>query len=277
MVELIKENSKQYHYCISEHLSRYMSLENHFVLTKLSHVLKDDKVYTLELDTAISLNDVARKSIDASKFIDNFIDKEIYFWTCLTDKKIFDIFKINDKVKFVEKYMSDFSYLELEEDENVINVQQVFNKQYSFIEHLSTNKKWTRDFLGRKMTFPNLIHNPNDIQENKNSPDFVVKDVELDSGNGIYLFDKEDFDFEIFPQLYCEQFIDSDKHFNTFHLCGKYRSYDITNYKDFNFLNIPKYRVLESKQKIEYLIPERWDFDLSSRYQSLYHMSDEYR
>jgi len=277
MVKLIKENSKQFHYCISEHLSRYMLLENHFILAKLSHVLKDDKVYTLELDTAISLNDVATKSIDTSEFINDFIDKEIYFWTYLTDKKVFDIFKINDKVKFVQKYIPDFTYIELEEDTDIINVQQAFNKQYSFIEHLSTNKKWTRDFLGRKLIFPNSIHNPNDIQENKNSPDFVVKDVELDSGSGIYLFDKEDFDSEIFTQLYCEQFIDSDKHFNTFHLCGKYRSYDITNYNDFNFLNIPTYKVLESKQKIEYLIRDRWDFNLSSRYQSLYHMSDEYR
>ena len=70
------------------------------------------------------------------------------------------------------------------------------------------------------MTFPKEIKDIQWIQI-MDSFDFVCKDVEVDSGQGLYLFNKEDYNEDLFKDMYCEQFINSNHHFNTYHLWEK--------------------------------------------------------
>ena len=204
-----------------------------------------------------------------SEFLEEYNDKKIVYWTFEGDDSK-PLFEGHDNVVF--KNVLDYSYLELDEDENSINVQQFFAKNFSFIEHLSTNKKWTRDFLNHTMRFPTEIKSVHDIRTNDGSPDFVYKDVSVDSGKGIHLFDKEDYDKELFDGLYCEEYIPSDYHFNTFHLCGKNKSFDITNYNNFQYLDSQLYKVHEKKIDV----PTEHKKKLTSYYESLHVSSSEY-
>ena len=111
-----------------------------------------------------------------------------------------------------------------------------------------------------------------DIKSNKKCPDFVIKDIEMDGGQGIYLFDKDDF-LDSMESLYCEEYIDADKHLNTYHLVGKEKSFDVTNYKKLNYIDTPKYQLLDQKEEIL----NRLGLPLSSHYRSYYNESNEYK
>jgi len=278
-LEVIKKHTSKFHESIKFQLDKYMGADNHYILVKLSNILKDEAyVYLTEIDTAISINKSSLSSIDMSEFLEEYNDKKIVYWTYRGDDSK-PLFEGHDNVVF--KNVLDYSYLELDEDENSINVQQFFAKNFSFIEHLSTNKKWTRDFLNHTMRFPTEIKSVHDIRTNDGSPDFVYKDVSVDSGKGIYLFDKEDYDKELFDGLYCEEYIPSDYHFNTFHLCGKNKSFDITNYDDFQYLENQLYKVhdkkinISAKSKKNSHSPEHKK-KFTSYYESLHVSSSEY-
>ena len=269
-MDVIKQHTKKFHESIEFQLDKYMGADNHYVLVKLSNILEDNKVYLTEIDTAISMNEWSYTSIDMSDFLKEYKDKKIYYWTYSVQGSE-SLFKSHDNVVF--KNVSDFSYLTIDEDEKFINIQQFFAKNFSFIEHLSTNKRWTRDFLNHTMTFPKEIKDVNDIKINDGKPDFVCKDVEVDSGQGLYFFNKEDYDDELFVDMYCEQFIDSNLHFNTYHLCGKKRSYDVTNYNNLRYLEIQQYKIHDKRINL----PNKWNKKFSSIYESFYHASEEYR
>ena len=76
-VGLLKENSERFHESISKNLFDYMELTNHFILVKLSLMIHDDKVYNTEIDTCVSLNNLALNSIDLGNFLKCYHDKNI--------------------------------------------------------------------------------------------------------------------------------------------------------------------------------------------------------
>ena len=269
-MDVIKQHTNKFHDSIKFQLEKYMSADNHYVLVKLSNIKKDDKIYLTEIDTAISVNEWSLSSIDMSDFLKEYKDKKIYYWT-FSGQSSKPLFETHDNVVF--KNVSDYSYLTIDENEQVINVQQFFAKNFSFIEHLSTNKKWTRDFLNHTMTFPKEIKDIHDIDTNNGQPDFVCKDVEVESGQGLYLFNKEDYDEDLFKDMYCEQFINSNHHFNTYHLCGKKRCYDITNYENFKYLEVPPIKTHRKKINLD----NKWNKKFKSNYESFYHTSHEYQ
>ena len=94
----------------------------------------------------------------------------------------------------------------------------------------------------------------------------------MDSGQGIYLFDKDDY-LDSMESLYCEEYIDTNKYLNTYHLVGKEKSFDVTNYEKLNYIDAPKYQLLDQKEDIF----NRLGVQLSSRYISHYDESNEYK
>ena len=117
-----------------------------------------------------------------------------------------------------------------------------------------------------------FINKKDDIKSNDNCPDFVIKDIEMDSGQGIYLFDKDDY-LDSMESLYCEEYIDMNKYLNTYHLVGKEKSFDVTNYEKLNYIDAPKYQLLDQKEDIF----NRLGVQLRSRYISRYDESNEYK
>jgi len=98
-----------------------------------------------------------------------------------------------------------------------------------------------------------------------------MKDTDLDSGKGIYLFDKEDYQ-DAFVDEYCEDYIVSDYYLNTYHLCGKNISIDITDYENLQPIDIPEYQYSSIKSEIE----NRLGLSLKSRYKGYFKDSKEY-
>lgn len=270
-VGLLKENSERFHESISKNLFDYMELTNHFILVKLSLMIHDDKVYNTEIDTCVSLNNLALNSVDLGNFLKCYHDKNIIFWTFLDEGQTDSLF-VNHDVKVTHQNVGDFVYLQLSKEDDNVNLQHTFNRDFSFIEHLSTNKQWTRDYLSKKINFPKFINKKDDIKSNDNCPDFVIKDIEMDSGQGIYLFDKDDY-LDSMESLYCEEYIDTNKYLNTYHLVGKEKSFDVTNYEKLNYIDAPKYQLLDQKEDIF----NRLGVQLRSRYISRYDESNEYK
>ena len=273
MIDIIKKQSEQFKKILQPDMKKYMLHDNVFVLTKLSNVFKDDKVYLLEIDTSVSIQNPSLLDYDLlqSYLTNNGYDKLI-FWSIVYDQEICSVLPNKLTTSTEIKNVGNFIYMEFEQESTTFNFQQSFNREFSFVEHLSSNKWWTREHFQDQILMPSTIKKMDDIVENKiDRPDFVVKDVELDAGKGIFLLDKDDYQ-ESFERLYCEEFIDSDFHFNTYHLCGKHDTIDITNYNNIQPTNFQYWERLEKKSKFSYGMY----LDLHTYYKSNHSNSPEY-
>lgn len=273
MIDLIKSQSKKFSEIIQPDMEQYMVDENVFVLTKLSNIFKDDKVYLLEVDTSVSIENPSLLDYELlQKYLDENHYEKMIFWGVVLDQKICSYLPDNLTTPTQVKSVGDFIYIDFDKNNKVFNFQQSFNREFSFVEHLSSSKWWTRDHFQNKLLMPQPVKSTEDITENRDGvPDFIIKDVEVDSGKGIYLFDKEDFQKE-FDTLYCEQYIDSDFHFNTYHLCGKGDTIDITNYDNMKPLDYNMWDRVDKKTDI----PNPFEMELKSNYKSYHADSPEY-
>ena len=119
-VGLLKENSERFHESISKNLFDYMELTNHFILVKLSLMVHNDKVYNTEIDTCVSLNNLALNSIDLGNFLKCYHDKNIIFWTFLNEGQTDSLF-VNHDVKVTHQNVGDFVYLQLSKEDDDVN------------------------------------------------------------------------------------------------------------------------------------------------------------
>ena len=272
-IPIIKKQSDIFHESIISDMKEYMELSNHFILVKTSLIPKDGKLYFLEIDTAATVT--SKTQLDLSILQDFLVNNnysKLVFWNVGCDRSLYNLMEKEIKIETVNEDVGDFVYMDFSDDPSIFNFQQTFNREFAFIEHLSTNKRWVRQYLGDKLNFPKQILRLEDVTEKGNGvPDFVMKDTELDSGKGIYLFDKEDYQ-DAFVDEYCEDYIVSDYYLNTYHLCGKNISIDITDYENLQPTITPEYKYLSTKTEIE----NRLDLSLQSRYKSYFEDSKEY-